>query len=104
VLGGRGGGYGDDGRALKHSKLPHPQLFLRLTFPLQRNNHPHSLDFQACLDGDTTTVNFTPVELNGTSQEFIESHPRDAADTSKVVLTVKYPGAFGMDGCRDGWI
>ncbi|GBF99417.1 thimet oligopeptidase [Raphidocelis subcapitata] len=49
------------------------------------------LDFQACLDADTTSLSFTPAELNGTSPEFIESHPKDPKDPSKVVLTVKYP-------------
>jgi hypothetical protein len=48
------------------------------------NPHPCSIDFQACLDGDTTTVSFTPEQLNGTSKEFIESHKKDPKDPSKV--------------------
>ena len=49
-----------------------------------RPHGPRSLDFSACLDGDTTKVSFTPAELAGTTPDFIASHPVDPEDNTKV--------------------
>ncbi len=61
---------------------------------LLKNASLLGIQFSDCLDSDTTTLAFAPVDLDGLPPSFIAGLPSDKFDKSKLVLTLKYPDYF----------
>ena len=59
-----------------------------------KNSSLLGIQFSDCLDSDTTTLAFAPDELDGLAPSFIDGLSDDAADPSKLQVTLKYPDYF----------